>query len=112
MQIDLLRRLTPSATLVGELPISSLSWYRHYDRIACAQELLSHTTNETGGCGHCTAPELLRLATKPKPSLRRADRATDCMPVPDAMRKLSFTHFLFIFGEPAMSYNTLILSIQ
>ena len=45
MQIDLRRRLTPSATLVGEVADQFLVLgIDTDDRIACAQELLSHTT--------------------------------------------------------------------
>ena len=50
MQIDLLRRLTPSATLVGEVADQFLVLgIDTDDRIACAQELLSHTTNAVNG---------------------------------------------------------------
>ena len=46
MQIDLLRRLTPSATLVGEVADQFLVLgIDTDDRIAGAQALLSHTTN-------------------------------------------------------------------
>ena len=61
MQIDLLRRLTPSATLVGEVADQFLVLgIDTDDRIACAQELLSHTTNSQTFGMHCARQVPLR----------------------------------------------------
>ena len=46
MDIDLLRSLTPRTTLIGEVADQFFALgIDTDDRIACAQELLSHTTN-------------------------------------------------------------------
>ena len=123
MQIDLRRRLTPSATLVGEVADQFLVLgIDTDDRIAYLQELLSHTTNvvKLAVASGCTAPvKLLRLATKPKPSLR-SSRPTVVRPILYAcarsrdaiVRKLSFTHFCSSVGEPAMSSLTISLILS
>ena len=46
MDIDLLRSLTPTTTLIGEVADQLLVLgVDTNDRMACVQELLSHTTN-------------------------------------------------------------------
>ena len=107
MQIDLLRSLTPSATLVGEVADQFLVLgIDTDDRIACAQALLSHTTNVVKlavAVGMHCARQALAVGDQPKPSLR-SSRPTVVRPILYAcarsrdaiVRKLSFTHFLFI----------------
>ena len=80
MQIDLLRRLTPSATLVGEVADQFLVLgIDTDDRIACAQELLSHTTNVVKlavAVGMHCARQALAVGDQAKAQL--AQQPTDC----------------------------------
>ena len=89
MQIDLRRRLTPSATLVGEVADQFLVLgIDTDDRIACLQELLSHTTNVVKlavAVGMHSARQALAVGDQAKAQLAQAaDRLwcdRSCVPV-------------------------------
>ena len=80
MDIDLLRSLTPTTTLIGEVADQLLVLgIDTNDRIACVQELLSHTTNVAKlsvAVGMNSASQALAVGNQAKAQL--SQEPTDC----------------------------------